>query len=161
MRPLLELLRDGAEHGIRDAYVQLADRFALSESDRQELIPSGTQQLLHNRVGWAKTYLLKSGLFESPRRAVVQITDRGRQACIGSAESTAGFSGSFRSSSSSSVAASGKDPKVEKGSAVPPPVSPERTPEELIEAGYRQVQNALASDLLDRVKGHPPHSSSV
>jgi restriction system protein len=61
MRPLLELLRDGTEHSIRDAYVQLADHFRLSESDRQALIPSGTQQLLHNRVGWAKTYLLKAG----------------------------------------------------------------------------------------------------
>jgi restriction endonuclease Mrr len=40
MRPLLELLRDGAERSIRDAYVQLADRFGLSEGDRQELIPS-------------------------------------------------------------------------------------------------------------------------
>jgi restriction system protein len=80
MRPLLELLSDGAEHSIRDAYVQLADHFRLSEVDRQELIPSGTQQLLHNRVGWAKTYLLKAGLLQSPRRAVVQITDRGRQA---------------------------------------------------------------------------------
>ena len=35
MRPLLELLSDGAEHSIRDAYVQLADHFRLSEVDRQ------------------------------------------------------------------------------------------------------------------------------
>ena len=66
MRPLLELLTVGEEHKIQDAYSQLADRFGLSEEDRQELIPSGTQRLLHNRVGWAKTYLLKAGLVESP-----------------------------------------------------------------------------------------------
>jgi hypothetical protein len=33
MRPLLELLRDGAGRSIRDVYVQLADHFQLSESD--------------------------------------------------------------------------------------------------------------------------------
>jgi restriction system protein len=32
----------------------------------------------------------------------------------------------------------------------------ERTPEELIETGYRQVQSALASDLLERVKAASP-----
>jgi restriction system protein len=32
----------------------------------------------------------------------------------------------------------------------------ETTPEELIETGYRQVQAALASDLLDRVKSGSP-----
>jgi restriction system protein len=58
MRPLLELLTDGQEHVVRDTYRQLADRFRLTEADRQELIPSGTQRLLDNRVGWAKTYLL-------------------------------------------------------------------------------------------------------
>ena len=36
-----------------------------------------------------------------------------------------------------------------------PPTS-ERTPEEQIETGYRQVQSALASDLLERVKAASP-----
>ena len=37
-----------------------------------------------------------------------------------------------------------------------PPIAVETTPEELIETGFRQVQNALASDLLERVKGCSP-----
>ena len=35
-------------------------------------------------------------------------------------------------------------------------ITVETTPEELIESGYRQVQAALASDLLERVKAAPP-----
>jgi restriction system protein len=39
---------------------------------------------------------------------------------------------------------------------VQPPPTSERTPEEQIETGYRQVQSALASDLLERVKAASP-----
>jgi restriction system protein len=39
----------------RDANTILADRFGLPDDDRDELIPGGTQRLLDNRVGWAKT----------------------------------------------------------------------------------------------------------
>ena len=156
MRPLLELLHDGAEHSIRDAYVQLADRFELSESDRQELIPSGTQQLLHNRVGWAKTYLLKAGLLHSPRRAVVQITDRGRQALASGQQIDNRFLRQFPEfiefvTSSQETEQGGQQPQqVQVAQAA------ETTPEELIETGYRQIQSALASDLLERVKAASP-----
>jgi restriction system protein len=80
MRPLLEILIDGQEHVVRDTYSVLADHFSLTDDDRREQIPSGTQRLLDNRVGWAKTYLLKAGLLESPRRGVIRITERGRAA---------------------------------------------------------------------------------
>ena len=155
MRPLLELLRDGAEYSIRDAYVQLADHFHLSESDRQELIPSGTQQLLHNRVGWAKTYLLKAGLLQSPRRAVVQITDRGRQALASGQRIDNRFLRQFPEFIEF-VATSQEAEPGDKPQQVQAAPTSERTPEELIETGYRQVQSALASDLLERVKAASP-----
>ena len=60
MRPLLEAVSDGQEQTVRQAYSTAADQLQLTEADRQELIPSGTQRLLDNRVGWAKTYLLKA-----------------------------------------------------------------------------------------------------
>ena len=109
MRPLLEALSDGREQNVREVYAAVADRLHLTEADRQELIPSGTQRLLDNRVGWARTYLLKAGLLESPRRAIVRITQRGREALSGSDSDRSRFLGSSRSSSSSSEAASGRD----------------------------------------------------
>ena len=53
---------------IGDAVDRLADQLNLTPEDRAQLLPSGKQTLLGNRVHWAKTYLTKSGLLESTRR---------------------------------------------------------------------------------------------
>ena len=157
MRPLLELRGDGAERSIRDVYVQLADRFGLSQADRDVLIPSGTQQLLHNRIGWAKTYLLKAGLLQSPRRAVVQITHRGRHAITSGQQIDVRFLRQF--SEFIEFVTSSQEPEQVGERSPQAQVAPasETTPEELIETGYRQVQSALASDLLERVKAASPN----
>ena len=44
------------------------------------MLPSGGQATFDNRVGWARTYMKKAGLLESPRRSYFKITDRGLQA---------------------------------------------------------------------------------
>lgn len=159
MRPLLEVLSDGREHVIRQVYSELADRFDLTETDRQELIPSGSQPLLHNRVGWAKTYLVKAGLVESPRRGVLRITDRGRQAVHDQRPINTAYLREFPEFVEFFRGAVDiHQPSQNRNAGVPAelPAAAETTPEELIEAGYQQVQNALAADLLERVKGCPP-----
>ena len=40
-------------------------------------VPSGQQEVFLNRVGWARTYMKKAGLLESPRRGIFVITERG------------------------------------------------------------------------------------
>src|SRR5919107_2509670 len=80
MLPLLRLAEDGQEHSAREAVEKLADHFGLSEHERKELLPSGSQATFDNRVGWARTYIKKAGLLESPRRGYFRITDRGLQA---------------------------------------------------------------------------------
>jgi restriction system protein len=67
MLPLLELAADRQEHVFRDAINALADRFKLTETERKLPMPSGTKPLLDDRIGWAKTYLTKAGLLESPQ----------------------------------------------------------------------------------------------
>jgi restriction system protein len=78
MLPLLKLTSDGGEHTLSDTTEQLANEFQLSEVDRKELLPSGRQARLNNRVGWASSYLRKAGLLRAVRRGTFQITDRGR-----------------------------------------------------------------------------------
>lgn len=78
MLPLLRLASDGSPHRSREAYEAMAEHFALSDADRAELLPSGKQPLLHNRVGWALTYLRQAGLVTSRKRGVFDITDEGR-----------------------------------------------------------------------------------
>jgi restriction system protein len=79
MLPFLRLLADGSEHTLPEVTESLAVEFNLTEAERNELLPSGNQEIMRNRVGWARTYLKKALLLDAPRRAVFQITDRGRQ----------------------------------------------------------------------------------
>ena len=66
MLPLLKLAGDKQEHKFRDAIETLANSFKLTENERKELLPSGQQEIFNNRVGWARTYMKKAGLLESP-----------------------------------------------------------------------------------------------
>lgn len=72
MLPSLEKLADKKEHVFRDLVEELAEDFKVSEDERKELLPSGTQRIFDNRVGWARTYLKKAGLIESPKRGCKQ-----------------------------------------------------------------------------------------
>lgn len=78
MLPVLLSSADG-EIRIGDAVDKLAQKLGLTPEERSELLPSGKQTLLSNRVHWAKTYLSKAGLFESMRRGHFKITPRGQQ----------------------------------------------------------------------------------
>ena len=77
MYPFLKQLKDGKEYKLQDLYVLLAKHFNLTEEDIAEKLPSGKQTLLENRIGWARTYLKKSGLIKVVRRAVFKITEEG------------------------------------------------------------------------------------
>lgn len=78
MRPMLELLSDGKEWRFQEICAALAEQFELSDEDKAALLPSGRQATYLNRIGWAKTYLVKAGALHSPRRSVTQITERGQ-----------------------------------------------------------------------------------
>ncbi len=79
MLPLLENLQDGQERTMRDLTATLADRFNLTDEDRQELLPSGQQTVFSNRVAWAKSHLKAAGLIDNPVRGKVSISEMGRK----------------------------------------------------------------------------------
>jgi restriction system protein len=62
MRPLLEMARDGKEHALSEARENLAERFKLTEDDRNALLPSGRASRFNNRVAWARVYLGQAGV---------------------------------------------------------------------------------------------------
>jgi restriction system protein len=83
MRPVLELHTDGAEHAAKGVVVAMADRFELTSDQRAQLLSSGRQTLVANRVNWALTYLVQAGALRRPRRAHTVITDRGSSLMAG------------------------------------------------------------------------------
>ena len=77
MLPLLKFAADEKVHTLSEAVTHIANQFKLTEEERQQMLPSGLQAVIFNRVGWARTYLKKAGLLEDPRRATFKISKRG------------------------------------------------------------------------------------
>ena len=78
MRPVLESAQEG-EVRIGEVVDRLADRFDLSEEERNELLPRRGQARFANRVHWAKSYLKQAGLVEPTKRGSFIITERGME----------------------------------------------------------------------------------
>jgi restriction system protein len=76
MLPALRLLAQRPQR-LAELTERLAEEFALSAEDRAELLPSGRQSRLANRVGWAVTYLHKAGLVRRVARAEYEVTEAG------------------------------------------------------------------------------------
>lgn len=81
--PFLNSISDGGEHAIKDVANAIADQMELSREDREEMLPSGSQRRLANRVGWARTHLKHAGLIEYTGRGVMKITQRGQDVLAG------------------------------------------------------------------------------
>ena len=77
--PLLELASDGLIHRMKEARDNLAGSLGLTDAERAEKLPSGKQNRFANRVAWAKVYLQKAAILESPKSGEFRITDRGRE----------------------------------------------------------------------------------
>lgn len=154
MRPLLEITSNGNEIKIRDAINSLADQFHLTQDERLEKLPSGRVTVLDNRIGWAKTYLTKSGLLESTRRAHFVITERGKQAL---SDPHAVIDNAYLKQFEEFNAF-----KEQKNDAQPIQVETnveledDITPDETLRAAYKQINNALADEILTRTRQVTP-----
>jgi restriction system protein len=153
MLPFLRMLEDGHEHSLREGEEVLAAHFALTPGERAELLPSGRQAIFKNRIGWARSYLKKAGLIESPKRGVFTITGRG-SAALGSnltridlkyLEQFPEFV-EFKNLSRS---------KPESATELEFATS-DTTPEESIEIAYQGLRDQLGQELLSRVLSCPP-----
>lgn len=154
MLPILRLASDRQEHRLRDTVETMADEFRITDTDREELLPSGRQTVLFNRIGWAKTYLSKAGLLESPRRGSFQITERGLQVL---SENPARIDGKYLRRFAEfiefqTVSSDKKKPKAEAASNG----EDDETPEEKLEYAYQQLRDALVEEILDRLKSGSP-----
>jgi restriction system protein len=78
MLPVLTLASEG-ETRVPVAADTIADRLGLIEEEREMMLPSRKQRLLHNRIHWAKFYMSKAGLIDVPRRGVFTASAAGRQ----------------------------------------------------------------------------------
>lgn len=149
MLPLLRLVSDNQEYKYRDLIEKLAFEFKLTEAERRELLASGNQPIFDNRVGWAKTYLKKAGLIDSPSRATFIITELGLKVLEKNPERIdAKYLRQFPSFLEFLHPDKNEVESEETG------LSQEtlsRTPEENLDKAYQQLRKSLASELLNKV----------
>lgn len=148
MLPLLRFLGDGLEHSLREAEEALAEHFKLSPTERAELLPSGQQGVFKNRVGWARTYLKKAALIESPKRAFFRITERGLETL---ASNPSRIDAKYLEQWPEFI----EFRDISKPSSDPaqlPELAPAKTtPEEAIEVANQGLREQLAQELLSRI----------
>jgi restriction system protein len=154
MLPVLQLAQDGKDHTLREAVEAIAVEFKATEEERNELLPSGRQRRLHNRVGWAKTYLQKAGLLEPNGRGRFRITSRGREV-LQRRPSRIDMKFLEQFPEYNAFAA------LQHNAAEAEPSAPElpsatETPEEVLEESYQELRRRLADELLDRIKACDP-----
>lgn len=77
MLPVLKLF-DGGARNISECLPALQKQFQITDEEAAELNPSGTMATFANRAHWARTYLSKAGLLQSPKRNQHVVTEKAR-----------------------------------------------------------------------------------
>ena len=148
MLPLLKHYDDGQEHTNRDSIDALAKDFGLTDEERRMMLPSGVQGLFDNRVNWARTYMKKAALIESPKRGVHKITKRGLDVLKKKPERIdVAYLGQFQEFKDFRALRHAKEEAEE-----PELDLNNKTPEESLEGAYQKLRGDLAAELLQRLK---------
>ena len=147
MLPVLRIAAEG-ETTLPQVVEAVASEFGVTSEERELTIQSGTQTLLYNRVAWAKTYLAKAGLVQSPRRGVFEATTRGRELLASGIQgidaTVLRTFGEFREWTERSGTA-------ESTVETPADDAVARTPEETIPQAIRLAESRLSDKLLQRL----------
>ena len=154
MLPLLKHYGDGQEHANRDSIEALATVFKLTDEERRMMLPSGVQGLFDNRVNWARTYMKKAALIESPKRGVHKITKRGLDILKKKPEKLdVAYLGQFQEFKEFRAL---RHAKQEEGDQEQELDLNSKTPEESLDTAYQKLRGDLAADLIQRLKTCSP-----
>ncbi|WP_395143316.1 restriction endonuclease [Armatimonas sp.] len=150
MLPLLKCVAT-APKSFKAVCEELAEKFRLTDAEKAKVGLTG-QPTYVNRVGWAKSYLKQAGLVESPSRGLVKITHQGSKVLN---NPPVKIDGKFLAQFPEFVAYKNKT-KTLTVTAPPTPILSLETPEETLQRIWLEVNEKLASDILDTVKQIPP-----
>ena len=150
--PCLKCLSDGKTYTQELLRAYVVDYFKLSEEDANALIKSGKKTMVYDRVSWTVSYFLQAGLIDAPKRGNYIINDFGKKFLT---EHKGGFDktdllqipsfASFATRRTDKPTAEVK-PKTNSNCQVD-----ESTPTDLIDDAFRQINSALAKDLLTKI----------
>ena len=156
-RLVLLSLQDGGTHSMKEVRDFIISTLHLTEQDLAETLPSNPKSsVFSGRVGWAKTYLLKARMIDSPQRGHIFITPSGKALLESGisitntvlAQKCPEFLDFYRrkNSGSDSIALAPDEVQAE---------APE-TPQETFDRVYAIINEQLADDLLAEVLNQTP-----
>lgn len=154
MLPLLTFLADGKEHSTKETLNFLADKFQLTEEQRQEMLPSRNQTVFYNRVTWAKAHLKMAALVENLKRGSFRITDNGLD--VLKQKPSAINLKYLRQIPEYIETAEGWKNNSTETAITEIETTEVKTPEEILESGYLNIRRTLAQDLLSKIKTCSP-----
>lgn len=156
-RLVLLSLQDGGTHSMKEVRDFIISTLHLTEQDLAETLPSNPKSsVFSGRVGWAKTYLLKAQMIDSPQRGHIFITSSGKALLESGisitntvlAQKCPEFLDFYRrkNSGSDSITLAPDEVQAE---------APE-TPQETFDRVYAIINEQLADDLLAEVLNQTP-----
>lgn len=133
---------------MRDVTDGLAKQLGVTEEEQKELLPSGAAPVFYNRTAWAKTYLKKAGLIDSPKQGFVVITRKGLEVLKQNPKAIdvkylkqfpefIEFQSAKRDNEATEI-------EISEDSS-------SQTPEEALETAYQKIRKSLAVDILNKV----------
>lgn len=156
-RLVLLSLQDGGTHSMKEVRDFIISTLHLTEQDLAETLPINPKSsVFSGRVGWAKTYLLKAQMIDSPQRGHIFITPSGKALLESGisitntvlAQKCPEFLDFYRrkNSGSDSITLAPDEVQAE---------APE-TPQETFDRVYAIINEQLADDLLAEVLNQTP-----
>ena len=148
-QPVLSILSDGKVWPIRKVWEKAGELLRISPEEMAMTLPSGGMGVFVNRIGWARTYLKKAGLIDSPKRGFVQITEEGRKALEEGVEIANSYLMRYPSFAEfqNRTVPQDKPEEVQEVS---------ETPQETLDRVYKTINSELAEELLSEIMRQSP-----
>ncbi len=142
--PILDILKDGEVLHHRELIKRVIDKYysSLSKEQLEKRTKSG-DVLIDNRIAWGKSYLKKAGYIEYPKRGMVKITQKGKNATkkkveLKDLENESNFLEFYKEEKRRNL-----NTNAIKGSS----------PQDLIDSGFFAIETQVKNELLERLKG--------
>ena len=154
MLPFLQVLSDGKTRHMNEINKLIIKEKGLTPEQCAVLLPSKSDTLVRNRIGWVRTYLYKAGLIVQVSRGNYHISPTGKQAIT---DNPKGIDTRYLRSLpafqewGNSFSNDKDDPETST-----PSVHTSKTPQELLESSYQIITSSIAEELLDRIKKSSP-----
>jgi len=154
-KEVLESLADGKSLKIKEIVEFVARLKNIPEEIRKIRNEKNTYFVFDDRVAWSRYYLYKAGLIEYPVRGFNRITEEGLNVLK---ENPEPFNNEYLKKYESFRSFLNGKPKDENNNAETNSDIEEKTPEELIDLAFSQINSALVDEVLTEIMGMNPYS---